>query len=129
MRQVVWMIDDCPLTLKIAKVRLRSLGAEIYAMPSGREAFGAWMNGSAPRPSVILVNPDVHSGDGLAACKMLRDAGCSNPIHLLADPTGADIGPETASAFVDGILVKPVSTDSFASMLSATAARLFKPAA
>ena len=129
MREVVWVVDDCPLTLKICKVRLRSLGADVYAMPTGRSAFGAWTSSTLPKPSAILVNPDIHSGDGPAACQLLRDAGCGSLLLLLVDPIAAHIDPEPQRSLIDGTLIKPVSTETLARVLEKAVARHVTPAA
>lgn len=117
MGEAVWVVDDCPMTTKIARVRLRALGAEGHFLPSGRAAIGAWTIGSLPKPSAMLVDPSMQSGDGIDACRFLRDAGFTGLLLLHTNAASAAAVQDAAGLPFDGVIIKPANAADYASVI------------
>ncbi len=128
MPQVVWLIDDCPLAVTLAKVRVRSLGADGYALPTGRAAIAAWTSGDLPPPGVVLLSPDLHSRDGLEAGLLLRDAGYTGLMLLHTKPANAGALAERFAGLVDDILLKPMTREAMSAVLEEAARRVHRAA-
>lgn len=123
MAELVWVIEDCPLTTTLVSVRLRSLGARAVTIPSGRAAVGAWTTGETPRPDVMLIDLDLPGTNGLETGRMLRDTGYDGLLVLHTGPTSAVLVADDLAPLFDDLLVKPVAKHDLARVLEAAARR------
>ncbi|MEL7483383.1 MAG: response regulator [Planctomycetota bacterium] len=121
MAELVWVIEDCPLTTTLIKVRLRSLGARAVCILSGRAAVSAWTAGEEPRPDVILIDLDLPGTNGFETGRMLRDTGYDGLLVLHTGPTSAALVADDLAPLFDDLLVKPVAKHDLARVLEAAA--------
>lgn len=106
---MVWIIDDCPISMRIVRSRLKSFGAEPIEFATGTAAVNEWTAGSQPRPACILLDPNMHDQSVLDTARLLREAGYTGGLVLHISSASAAATPSLEQVAIDGVVLKPAT--------------------
>ncbi len=111
MRRVV-VIDDCKLTLAIARDILQEAGLEVFTAASGIEA-NAIIYGTPP-PDLILLDVEMPMLRGDRKVQLLKKAEASRaiPVILMSHKPAAELEALASAAGADSYIVKPLRPHS-----------------
>jgi CheY-like chemotaxis protein len=110
--QRIVVIDDCKLTLAIARDILEEAGYEVFTAESGIDANGI-IYGSA-RPDLILLDVEMPMLRGDRKVQLLKRSESSRdiPVVLISHRPAADLAELARACGADSYLVKPLRKDS-----------------
>lgn len=110
----VLVVDDDPISRRVACRLLVRLGLDVACVANGREALAALQHG---HHDLVLMDRHMPEMDGLSASRAIRDAerpgGARVPVIALS-ASGSDReqeGDDCRGAGMDGYLTKPLSAD------------------
>ncbi len=108
----VLLVDDEQAIRSLCSRILTGLGYQVVTAPSGEAALDIFGKESF---DIILTDLNMgHGMDGMKFAKMIRDLGSSVPVILhTSRPPDFDLPP-----YLSGLLIKPVSTLNYASMMA-----------
>lgn len=106
------VIDDCKLTLAVARDILEGAGYEVFTAESGIDANAA-IYGS-PRPALILLDVEMPMLRGDRKVRLLKQNEASRdiPVILMSQKSATDLGELARSSGADSYLAKPLRKDS-----------------
>lgn len=110
MRRIV-VIDDCKLTLAVARDILEGAGFEVFTAESGIDAniiiYGA------TRPDLILLDVEMPMLRGDRKVQLLKKSASSRdiPVILMSHKPAAELAELARACGADGYLVKPLCED------------------
>lgn len=107
----VVVIDDCKLTLAIARDILESAGYEVFTAESGIEA-NVYIY-AKPGPDLILIDVvmPMLQGDKKVQLLKVREATRSIPVLLMSSKQEAELSRLAASSGADGYITKPLQRE------------------
>lgn len=117
------VIDDCRLTLAIARDMLEEAGFEVVTTESGIEA-NQYIYG-VPKPSLVLIDvvmPLLH-GDRKVRLLKEREASCDIPVLLMSTKPPGELAELARLSGADGYIRKPLDRGT----LLAEVHRLLQP--
>ncbi|HXV22097.1 MAG TPA: response regulator [Desulfuromonadales bacterium] len=117
MRRIV-VIDDCRLTLAIARDILEQGGYEVFTAESGIDANNIIYG--AARPDLILLDVEMPMLRGDRKVQLLKKSERSRdiPVVLISNRPAAELAAIARACGADGYLVKPLRKDSLLEHLS-----------
>lgn len=110
MRRIV-VIDDCKLTLAVARDILEGAGFEVFTAESGIDA-NIIIYGAA-RPDLILLDVEMPMLRGDRKVQLLKKSASSRdiPVILMSHKPAAELAELARACGADGYLVKPLCED------------------
>ena len=119
----ILVVDDDSDILSTIADHLELQGASVDCAANGRQAVNLFTDNQY---DVIVLDVMMHGGDGLSACRRLRELGCTSPILFL---TARDTLEDKLCGFdagADDYLVKPFYMSELTCRIQALARRISK---
>jgi CheY-like chemotaxis protein len=111
----VLLADDNLVNQKLVGFQLKQLGAEVVFASDGLEAIASVIRDDV---SVIFMDMDMPSMDGLTAVRYLRDKGFDQPIYALTGNVDEESISACREAGCNGHLAKPIDALKLEAALS-----------
>jgi CheY-like chemotaxis protein len=115
MRPILMVVDDDPSVLLLVDVFGEGLGFRVKAVNSGLQALEQLRDGF--RPTVILLDIMMERIDGMTFLSHLRDMDDVAATPVIAMSTATVLDQYGAHLHVDGMLMKPITRQTLASVL------------
>ena len=115
MAKTVLVVDDLKDTRDLMRFLLENLGYQVLEAENGWKAVESVKK---QIPDLILMDMAMHSTDGLAATKIIRQIKETSKTPIIAfTASGEFIRKQATEAGCDALLMKPLDTDKLKSML------------
>jgi CheY-like chemotaxis protein len=114
----VIVIDDCKLTLKIARDILHDAGYDVIAAETGMAANQYLYR--KPRPDLILIDVEMPLLPGNKIVELLKQESSLQgiPIILMSEKTEFEMKKLCADSGADGYIVKPLRKQSLLQIIA-----------
>jgi len=107
----ILVIDDCPLTLALARDLLEERGFQVITVASGIEANRHIYGSSQPQLILIDVEMPMLQGDRKVRLLKQRTASSHIPVVLMSSKPAEEVGRLSRESGADGFLVKPLTPE------------------
>lgn len=110
--ELIMVVDDNPLNLKLACTLLKRNGYEVYTAGNAEETLELL---HTVHPHLILMDIQLPDRDGLSLTQQIKTDGATQDIIIVAHTAYAMKGDEqkARAAGCDGYIPKPIETRTF----------------
>jgi signal transduction histidine kinase/CheY-like chemotaxis protein len=108
----VLLVDDSAMNLKMMALMMKKFGAECVDARNGEQAFDlvfSSLSGEGSHIDIVIMDNNMDVMNGPQACKLMREAGYTNPIFGLTGDVNEASDKEYLSAGANCIFRKPLN--------------------